>query len=138
MTTNNLTEQWRKGELESGSYYIEYLDGSNHRFTKDYYDEEFECFDNYQYRGIKEVLAPVPSYEEWRDLEDDLVTCDKDLNNVCEQKEELYEENQQLKDLLKECREWIEFMEEKSRADENYKGTMYFKNLLTKIDGVLK
>lgn len=48
-----------------------------------------------------------------------------------------YWENQQLKELLKECREWIEFMEEKSRADENYKGTMYFKNLLTKINEVL-
>ena len=44
----------------------------------------------------------------------------------------------ELSGLLKECREWIEFMEEKSRADENYKGTMYFKNLLTKIDEALK
>ena len=35
-----------------------------------------------------------------KDLEDDLATCDKDLNNVCEQKEELYEENSQLKELL--------------------------------------
>lgn len=43
-----------------------------------------------------------------------------------------------LKELLKECEEWIDFLEEKSRADENYKGTMYFKELLTKIDEVLK
>ena len=47
---------------------------------------------------------------------------------------DLKEENQQLKELLKECREWIEFMEEKCRADENYKGTMYFKNLVKNID----
>ena len=46
-------------------------------------------------------------------------------------------ENQQLKELLKECREWIEFMEEKCRADENYKGTMYFKNLIKKIDNAI-
>lgn len=39
--------------------------------------------------------------------------------------------------LLKECREWIEFMEEKCRADENYKGTMYFKNLVKKIDNAI-
>ena len=43
-------------------------------------------------------------------------------------------EKQRLKELLKECREWIEFMEEKCRADENYKGTMYFKNLVKNID----
>lgn len=42
-----------------------------------------------------------------------------------------------LKLTLKECREWIEFMEEKCRADENYKGTMYFKNLIKKIDNAL-
>ena len=47
--------------------------------------------------------TPVPSYEEWRDLKDDLATCDEDLNNVCEQKEELYEENQRLKELLDEA-----------------------------------
>ena len=42
-----------------------------------------------------------------------------------------------LKLLLKECREWIEFMEEKCRSDENYKGTMYFKSLVKKIDNAI-
>ena len=64
------------------------------------------------------------------------------LNEMCNywsiEETERTMECYKLKQLLKECREWIEFMEEKSRADENYKGTMYFKNLLTKIDEALK
>ena len=64
------------------------------------------------------------------------------LNEMCNywsiEETERTMECYKLKQLLKECREWIEFMEEKSRADENYKMTMYFKNLLTKINEVLK
>jgi hypothetical protein len=90
-----LTEQWKKGELESGWYYIECIDGSNHCFTKDYYDEEFECFDNYQYRGIKEVLEPVPSYEEWQELRKFL----EEFNAL-----DVAKENQQLKELLRKAK----------------------------------
>jgi hypothetical protein len=126
MTTNNLTEQWKKGELPTGDYYVKPKNGQvfvyhiNHSVKHIYHNHAGE---------IKEVLAPVPSYEEWQQMK---AFCEE-FNAL-----KVAEENQQLKELLIECREWIEFMEEKSRVDENYKGTMYFKNLLTKIDEVLK
>jgi regulator of replication initiation timing len=105
-----LTEQWKKGELEKGYYYVKGIqkyDGIN-VYWIGYPIHESER------RWIVEVLAPVPSYEEWRDIEDDLATCDKDLNNVCEQKEELYEENQQLK---KENAQLHKFLEEFNALD---------------------
>lgn len=73
-------------------------------------------------KEYEEHQEPIPTYEEWRDLKDDLATCDEDLNNVCEQKEELYEENQRLKELLKELRMSV----------------MFDKDLVEKIDEVLK
>lgn len=101
----NLTEQWNKGKLPEGMYYIEYSGADK----IDYW------FGNYWEDGwndsVDEVLAEVPSYEEWRDIKDDLATCDKDLNNVCEQKEELYEENTKLKELLKEAREVLKMVD---------------------------
>ena len=82
-----LTEQWKKGELEEGWYYIE-LNEPFDKIHKDisYYSLgsfDIEVDSNY----IIEVLAPVPSYEEWQ-------AKDK--------------ENQQLKELLKEVRDaWV-------------------------------
>ena len=70
MTINNLTEQWKKGELEQGWYYVknefgsifvsEYSKGYDHineRIEKDFFTEVSD---------ITEVLAPVPSFEQWQ------------------------------------------------------------------------
>ena len=55
--SKELTEQWRKGKLPIGSYYIkiigdvervDFFDGLEWERTKDY--------------GVGEVLAPVPEY----------------------------------------------------------------------------
>lgn len=42
-----------------------------------------------------------------------------------------------LKLTLKECREWIEFMEEKMLEQDNIDGSLYFQRLLTKIDNAI-
>lgn len=121
----NLTEQWEKGELPSGRYWVKM--SYQGAIIPLYYSEDygFEYDDHfYDFEEISEVLAEVPSYEEWQDVKDDLATCDKDLNNVCEQKEELYEENEQLKELLKRSRKYL------SEQDTPYK-------LIAKIDQVL-
>ena len=94
-----LTEQWKKGELKSGWYYI----------TTSFADEALrEYFDGDEFRtvftcNVKEVLAPVPSYEEWQrtfhyagKYEHEYTSCVMDYEN-------LKEENQQLKELLSKC-----------------------------------
>lgn len=85
---NDLTEKWKAGELEEGWYYIKYED--NHVGIA------FACGglgrDEYPFVGfefeddIEEVLAPVPSYDELQALK---------------------EENANLKELLKECKEHL-------------------------------
>lgn len=93
----NLTEQWKKGELPSGWYYI----------TTSFADEALkEYFDGDEFRtvftcNVKEVLAQVPSYEEWQaKLEENTK-----LKKWCEAFNalEVVIENAQLKSLLKEC-----------------------------------
>ena len=133
--SQTLTEQWKKGELKTGWYYVKNEFGNIFisEYSKDYDFIGERVISGFftEVSEIIEIICEVPDYIEWKNY----------VNGYCEEHEynlKLSEENQQLKDLLKECREWIEFMEEKSRADENYKGTMYFKNLLTKIEEVLK
>ena len=55
---NELTEQWKKGELPSGWYYIKIAD----IVFIDFF--EGKVWKNKKDKYIDEVLAPVPSYEE--------------------------------------------------------------------------
>ena len=66
-----LTEKWKKGELKSSQqYYVKYVDGrtgkANLIETPDFYGFYNNC--SLQDK-VKEVLAPVPSYEEYSRLE---------------------------------------------------------------------
>lgn len=127
----DLTEQWKKGELPSGEYYIR-VDGVEDRacyfagfgFTEADPDE-IEC-----------ILAPVPSYEEYLEMKGHCAAY-SDINQW--QKEEisaykrlvaeLKQENSQLKELLRECKTPLEVYNEMFGNKEE---------LLTKIDEVLK
>ena len=81
--SKTLTEQWKSGELKQGWYYINSGD-IDYKYSK-YNPADFFVT---PHEDIKKVLAPVPSYEEWQ-------AKDK--------------ENQQLKELLKECKRYIDF-----------------------------
>ena len=86
-----LTEQWKKGELPLGMYYVKMPLGV----------EILSDYSLYKYKLTRdddsiEVLAPAPSYEEWQKV------LNIDFNN-----EVLRLENQQLKELLKECKPYV-------------------------------
>lgn len=85
----DLTEQLKKGELE-GRYYIKTKTGESIIFYIDY--------DSYMYIDIEEVLAPVPSYEEWQELGNKYDSLQERLYAQAP----IHAENQQLKELLKE------------------------------------
>ena len=63
----SLTEKWKDGELPEGTYYVMFLCGR-------YGTYEFEKLKGFGFDNdlayIKEVLAPVPSYEEYKELLD--------------------------------------------------------------------
>ena len=61
--TKSLTEQWKDGELKSGMYYLKMTD-TDGSISRDEYFSPYG-FINWLPEDIKEVLAPVPSYEEF-------------------------------------------------------------------------
>ena len=104
----DLTEQWKKGKLPFGYYYVKFLNGK----------EGIKKLGEFAYRKlIGEVIDIVPSYEEWKASEnyiDYLKQCisvyeskDKQATETSIAYNELLEENTKLKKLLKECKEVI-------------------------------
>ena len=78
----DLTEQWKKGELKEGWYYIE-LNEPFDKIHKDisYYSLgsfDIEVDSNY----IIEVLEPVPSYEEWQKMKEQRDACAWALDKI--------------------------------------------------------
>ena len=60
-----LTEQWRKGQLEFGKeYYVRFEDGEIDTAQWCYYTNQNKY--GFDVDEVKEVLAPVPSFEEWQ------------------------------------------------------------------------
>ena len=59
--TKTLTEQWRDGTLPVGTYYIVNKNGYEE------IDKSVAVGELWNNTDIKEVLAPVPSYEEWQE-----------------------------------------------------------------------
>lgn len=119
--SQDLTEQWKKGELLEDFYYVRCA-----------WSDEVEI--RYVHNGVddwKEVVAEVPDYVEWRNM----------VNCSCEEHEankRLIEENAQLKELLKQSRIYVKIETEDyddrtvSKADKEKA-----KELLTKIDEAL-
>lgn len=88
----DLTDKWKKGELPSRdddhcwlAYYIKHKDGYIH--ADSLWRGQWGTADR---NSIEEILAPVPNYEEW-------------LTKL--------EENTKLKELLKECRSLLSFLQ---------------------------
>lgn len=84
--TKSLTEQWKNGELLAGLYYFRKNDGLIYiEFHDDY--RGFCTPEEY----IKEVLSPVPSFQQFIGLMDDSKELDKayDKINLLEKKLEI-------------------------------------------------
>ena len=98
--TKDLTEQLKNGELETGKeYWVRLTDEWKNSIEQVYFNgENFERFD---IDDVKEVLAPVSSYEEWQQLKSHDEKATIKLGEVCI-------ENLKLKELLKLCKENIE------------------------------
>lgn len=125
-----LTEQWKKGELEVGEYYLRYKDGTIDREYYDYasvYDLMVEKGFSTESCDISEVLAPVPSYEEWQQLHKFL----EEFNAL-----DVAKENKKIKELLKECHHYIVNTPVYSQGDDVKQAEIH--KLLDKIEAVLK
>ena len=73
-----LTEKWDKGELPEGDYYIKRRNGD---FLYDNIDTS-GVWRNSIDEDILEVLAPVPSYEEWQKMKEQRDACAWALDKI--------------------------------------------------------
>ena len=113
----DLTEKWKKGELKKNKYWVKYKNGKIDTW------ELSEGITIESKPEIIEVLAPVPSYQEWQEtlraldaarkaikMEDKTINRLVNSGKQCNYKNaQLAEENQQLKELLLECREILDY-----------------------------
>lgn len=125
--SQDLTELWKKGELEQGYYYTKYTPSVGEPFVE--IELKNYLIDLAKVRDAEtvEVLAPVPSFNEWQQMK---AFCEEfNALNVAE-------ENQKLKELLKECREYIVNTPVYPQGDDNKQAEIHI--LVDKINEVLK
>lgn len=116
ITSEQLTEQWKKGELPEGFYFVN--DGAG--VTIDYYLCDY--WERHLDSHIHKILASVPTFEEWQAS-----------YNCMLENEVLRLKNTQLKELLKECKEVIKNVD---TYYGNYDSTNGYL-VINKIDEVL-
>ena len=140
ITSEQLTEKWKKGELPNGWYWVKGIIAEGiYAYTAEYLNNM------YRPRNGEIIIEQVPSYEEWqasekynKHLEEVIKTYerkDKQATETSIAYNELLEENTKLKELLEECRHIIGI--EKDFATCHFEEYTLVE-LLTKIDEVLK
>ena len=120
ITSEQLTEQWKKGELSIGWYYIKIAD----IVFIDFF--EGKVWKNKKDKYIDEVLAPIPTFEEWQ--------ASEKYNKHLEEKIKIYERKD--KQATETSIAYNELLEENTKLKLKYIQQVY--ELLTKIDEVLK
>ena len=93
ITSEQLTEQWKKGELPNGWYWVKGIKSEGiYAYTAEYLNNM------YRPRNGEIIIEQVPSYEQWQAS-----------YNCMLENEVLRLKNAQLKELLKECREILDY-----------------------------
>lgn len=131
--------------LPLGDYYIKLWGGE---VTTDTWDIDGWQYFNKKGDEVVEVIAPVPTYEEYKNLLSKSIALeelDEMFANEQENNADLQEENAKLKELLKECVTYVNrrFIETKEHLNKPYTASTKAlhkkaEKLLTKIDEVLK
>ena len=126
----NLTEQWKRGELEDGYYYVKIKGDEEYMLSREdehWYEFGWDCwfFDS----DIVEILAEIPSYEKYKCLETGIILADILIKNT-------KEENQKLKELLKECVEVLNDAQRNYGYDDSIIDIC--SPIITKIDEEIK
>lgn len=142
-TPEELTEEWKAGELEDGLYYILLENGktpiseletwyrTNIEESKEYYETE-QAFYGYSDNMISEVLAPVPTYDEYKAMQEQLNKEGTWYTEISYKK--IKKENNQLRDLLRECKPYLSY---KINQNKHVGFTPTAANLLTRINAAI-
>lgn len=109
----DLTEQWKKRKIRNGAYYIKLLGGDilPAFCNTEYILKQFQTMKGI-YSDVAEVLAPVPSYDEWKKFIDANTSLFDSVKMLEKDNFRLEKQNAELKDLLKECESSIQYYQE--------------------------
>lgn len=131
-TPEELTEDWKAGELEYGQYWVK-----NKVWEKPFIDRwlpncswKISCKD-----AIEQILAPVPTYDEYKAMQAEL--AEHRHYCCCSENEVMRLKLAEMEELLKECLPIVsaEIMTWQIRGgEESYKRGQ---NLLTRINTAL-
>lgn len=157
-TPEELTEDWKAGKLEADKeYYIKITDDI---VIIDFYTQQYDNshyplglgFDLSSNKFIKKILAPVPTYDEYKAMQkelaelkekikkrEELIQClGSNIDELDVKKSVLIIENNKLRGLLKECKEELEYHSELIFCElESDNSKIEFKHLLTHINAAL-
>lgn len=154
-TPEELTEDWKAGKLEYRQYWVK-----NKVWEKPFIDRwlpncswKISCKD-----AIEQVLAPVPTYDEYKTMQaelaelkektkkrEELIQClGSNIDELDVKKSVLIIENNKLRGLLKECQPEVksrlrslEFTKMTSQSKEPERECRRLENLLTRINTTL-
>lgn len=141
ITSEHLTEQWKRGKLPNGYYWIRLSWGGMVIMAyHTAFDGLFELDDHYYDSDeISEVLAPVPGYDEWQakleenaQLKERVSKLEKmQYSYTPEEWNTMLRTVNRTKELLRECFEYIDWTDGTGSPISQQK-------LLDKIDEALK
>ena len=101
----DLTEQWKKGELPNGWYWVKGIKSEGiYAYTAEYLNNM------YRPRNSEKIIEQVPSYQEYKRLKE----VERKKGKLVNVNYKIKQENQQLKELLKE---WAQFETEENPND---------------------
>ena len=113
----SLTEQWREGKLEQRYYYVKYFGNGQKPFVEIELKNFLLDLVKVKDRDKIEVLEPVPSYDEYKDLETKCHQLEKELvlnklepihlHNCIARIAELEEKNKNARKKVKKLQEQI-------------------------------
>lgn len=115
--SEKLTADWKAGKLPLGYFYVKYKNreiGIQDNFTDNFLGQLIN--------PIIQVIAPVPTYDEYKAMQaelaelkekikkrEELIQClGSNIDELDVKKSVLIIENNKLRGLLKECKEWFE------------------------------
>lgn len=127
----SLTDDWKAGKLKNGWYFCLYE--NDVIFPGLCFDDDF---DDCQLK-VMEVLA-LCNYDELQRLKEEVANGDRIIGELLNEGNSARMENRQLRQLLKECRTAFETYAEEDESCGLDEENKYAKNLLPKINEVLK
>ncbi len=95
-TPDELTEEWKAGKLLAGDYYIKFENGEIERQNNCIGGFLMSCNNR-----VVQVLAPVPTYEEYKDMQEEL--AEHRYYCCCNENEVLRLKLAEMEELLSEC-----------------------------------